>query len=63
MSVMRLDLRPYTPQISLQERDRRWQAVRKEMEAQGLDCLVVWGNTLSQGLGMINVRYLTQIGS
>ena len=63
MSVMRLDLRPYTPQVSLQERDRRWQAVRKEMEAQGLDCLVVWGNTISQGLGMINVRYLTQIGS
>ena len=40
MSVMRLDLRPYTPQVSLQERDRRWQAVRKEMEAR--DSTVWW---------------------
>jgi Xaa-Pro aminopeptidase len=63
MSMTVMDLRPYTPQLSLQERDHRWQAVRKEMEAKGIDCLVVWGNTISQGLAMTNVRYLTQIGS
>ena len=58
-----MDLKPYTPQLSLQERDRRWQAARKEMEARGVDCLIVWGNTISQGLGMTNVKYLTQVGS
>lgn len=59
----RMDLRPYTPQLSIQERDRRWLAVRREMEAKGIDCLIVWGNTLSQGLGMTNVKYLTQVGT
>jgi Xaa-Pro aminopeptidase len=33
------------------------------MAEKGLDCLIVWGNTISQGLGMTNVRYLTQVGS
>lgn len=63
MNATWMDLRPYTPQLSLKERDRRWEAVRKEMETRGLDGLVVWGNTISQGLAMTNVRYLTQIGS
>lgn len=63
MSTSLMDLKSYTPQLSIQERDRRWQAVRKGMEAKGVDCLIIWGNTISQGLGMANVRYLTQIGS
>jgi Xaa-Pro aminopeptidase len=58
-----MDLRHYVPQLSNAERDRRWQSTRKEMEVQGIDCLIVWGNTISQGLGMTNVRYLTQVGS
>ncbi len=58
-----LDLRPYVPQLSIQERDRRWKAVRKGMEEKRIDCLVVWGNTISQGLAMTNIRYLTQVGS
>src|SRR5574342_345544 len=58
-----MDLKPYLPQLSLKERDRRWSAVRERMVAKGIDCLVVWGNTISQGLGMTNVRYLTQVGS
>jgi Xaa-Pro aminopeptidase len=33
------------------------------MAAKGVDCLIVWGNTISQGLAMTNVRYLTQVGS
>jgi len=58
-----MDLRPYIPQLSIKERDRRWLAVRKEMAAKGIDCLIVWGNTISQGLGMANVKYLTQVGT
>lgn len=58
-----MDLRPYLPQLSLQERDRRWRAARERMAAKGIDGLIVWGNTISQGLGMTNVRYLTQVGS
>ena len=58
-----MDLKPYLPQLSVAERDRRWSATRERMAAKGLDCLVVWGNTISQGLGMTNVRYLTQVGS
>ena len=57
------DLRPFLPQLSIEERDRRWAATRERMAKKGLDCLIVWGNTISQGLGMTNVRYLTQIGS
>lgn len=58
-----MDLKPYLPQLSLTERDRRWRAARERMAARGIDCLIVWGNTISQGLGMTNVRYLTQVGS
>ncbi|MBI2359907.1 MAG: aminopeptidase P family protein [Deltaproteobacteria bacterium] len=58
-----MDLKPYLPQLSLAERDRRWRAAREQMAAKGIDCLVVWGNTISQGLAMTNVRYLTQVGS
>lgn len=58
-----MDLKPYIPQLSLAERDRRWRATRQRMEADEIDCLIVWGNTISQGLGMTNVRYLTQVGS
>ncbi|HEX9145762.1 MAG TPA: M24 family metallopeptidase, partial [Candidatus Binatia bacterium] len=58
-----MDLKPYVPQLSIGERDRRWRATRQRMAAGKIDCLIVWGNTISQGLGMTNVRYLTQIGS
>lgn len=58
-----MDLKPYVPQLSIEERDRRWDATRKSMAKEGIDCLIVWGNTISQGLAMANVRYLTQIGS
>ena len=58
-----MDLKPYVPQLSIEERNRRWDATRKSMAKKGIDCLIVWGNTISQGLAMANVRYLTQIGS
>ncbi len=63
MEAQIMDLKPYVPQLSITERDRRWRAARERMAARGIDCLIVWGNTLSQGLGMTNVRYLTQVGS
>jgi hypothetical protein len=57
-----MDLKPYVPQLSLGERDRRWGAAAS-MAAKAIDCPFVWDNTISQGLGMTNVRYLTQVGS
>ncbi len=63
MATSLMDLKPFLPQLSIGERDRRWRAARVRMAAEELDCLVVWGNTISQGLGMTNVRYLTQVGS
>jgi Xaa-Pro aminopeptidase len=53
----------YVPRLSLEERNRRWAAVRKEMASQGLNCLLMVGNDRFWGLGMTNVRYLTHIGS
>lgn len=35
--------------LSLAERDRRWNALRAEMDAQGIDCLFVWGKGRGQG--------------
>jgi hypothetical protein len=46
----------------LAERDRRWKAVRVEMAAQGIDCLVVSGDQGNWGGNMANPRYLTGIG-
>ncbi len=57
------ELMQYVPQLSLAERDRRWKATRQAMAAEGLDCLLLWGNDLFWDMGMVNVRYLTQIAS
>ena len=47
------------PILSLQERDRRWAALREKMFLRGLECLVFVGNG-SMG-GMANMRYVTQL--
>jgi Xaa-Pro aminopeptidase len=52
-----------TPQLPLRERDRRWSAIRKAMADQGIDALLLIGNDLSFGLGMINIRYFSQVAS
>jgi len=52
-----------TPQLPLRERDRRWDAIRSRMAAEGIDALIVIGNDLSFGLGMANIRYFSQIAS
>lgn len=49
----------YLPQLSLAERDRRWNATRAQMLMRGLDCLLVWSNDLFFGCGLANFRYLT----
>jgi len=50
------------PRMSLKERDRRWALTRKEMEARGLDCLVLWGWPAVWDFCTANARYLSPIG-
>ena len=50
------------PRLSLRERDRRWAAVRKEMAARDLDCLVLWGWPLMWDFCIANARYLCPVG-
>jgi Xaa-Pro aminopeptidase len=52
----------YVPSLSLEERDRRWELLRKRMLVDGLDCLFLYGNNIKWGMGMVNVRYVTHIG-
>jgi Xaa-Pro aminopeptidase len=48
--------------LSLAERDRRWEVTRQEMEARGLDCLVLWGWPAVWDFCTANARYLSSIG-
>jgi Xaa-Pro dipeptidase len=50
------------PQLSLQERDRRYQKVRAEMARQGIDCLLLPANTGRWEQLQGDSRYLTSIG-
>lgn len=50
------------PRLSLNERDRRWAAVRKEMKASGLDAIVLWGWPYMWDFYTANARYLCPIG-
>ena len=38
-----MDLRPYIPQLTIEERNRRWDATRECMAKEGIDCLIVRG--------------------
>lgn len=53
----------YMPQMSLAERDRRWDRLRKKMLMAGLDGLVFLGNDIYWGMGMANMRYVFQVDS
>lgn len=53
----------FMPQMSLTERDRRWDKTRKKMLMAGLDALVLLGNDIYWGMGMANLRYLLQVDS
>jgi Xaa-Pro aminopeptidase len=57
------ELLPYVPQLSLAERDRRWDRLRKKMIMAGLDALVFLGNDIFWGMGMANLRYAFQVDS
>jgi Xaa-Pro aminopeptidase len=50
------------PRLSLAERDRRWAAVRTEMQARGLECIVLWGWPTMWDFYTANARYLCPIG-
>lgn len=57
------ELLKYVPQMSLEERNRRWDRCRKQMLMAGIDVLVFLGNDLFWGAGMANVRYMFQVDS
>ena len=48
--------------LSLAERDRRWAAVRNEMRARHLECLVLCGWPTMWDFNIANARYLCPIG-
>jgi Xaa-Pro aminopeptidase len=50
------------PTLSLDERDRRWAALREKMYFRRLDALVLVGTDYASSTGMANVRYVTQFG-
>ncbi|MDB5875060.1 MAG: hydrolase/M24 family peptidase [Ramlibacter sp.] len=50
------------PRLPLSERDRRWAAVRAQMDARRLDCLVLFGWPLCWDFNTANARYLCPIG-
>ena len=51
----------YVPQVSLAERNRRWDKARKRMLMAGIDVLVFLGNDIYWGMGMANLRYMLQV--
>ena len=51
------------PVLSLSERDGRWSRLKEKMHLHGLDALVMVGSDVNSGMGMANVRYVTQIGT
>jgi Xaa-Pro aminopeptidase len=55
------ELRKYVPQVSLKERNRRWDKARKRMLTAGIDVLVFLGNDIYWGMGMANLRYMLQV--
>lgn len=50
------------PELSLQERARRWEALRAAMAQRNLDCLVVMGDSGKWDSRIANVRYITHLG-
>jgi Xaa-Pro aminopeptidase len=57
------DLREFRPQFTHAERDRRWDGARKRMKMANLDALLIIGYDIFFDMGLVNARYLTQIGS
>ena len=57
------ELLKYVPQMSMKERDYRWDRARKRMLMAGLDALLFMGNDIFWGAGMANLRYMFQVDS
>ena len=53
----------YLPQLSLGERDRRWDSLRKRMLLAGYDALLFLGNDIYWDMGLANLRYVFQAAS
>lgn len=51
------------PRLSLAERDRRWDGLRKRMIFAGVDCLVLLGTDMYWDMGLANLRYVTGLGA
>ena len=56
------ELLKYLPQLSLKERNRRWDGIRKKMLLANIDVLVFMGNDAFFDMGLVNLRYVTQVG-
>lgn len=55
------ELLRWVPQLSLAERNRRWEKARRKMLMAGMDALIFLGNDIYWGMGMANLRYLFQV--
>ena len=51
-----------SPPAFFEERDRRWDGIRKKMLLANIDVLVFMGNDAFWDMGLANLRYVTQIG-
>jgi len=57
------ELLQYVPKLSFEERDRRWDRLRKKMLMAGFDALVFLGNDVCWGMGMANMSYALRVDS
>ncbi|GAA0985866.1 hypothetical protein GCM10009555_062080 [Acrocarpospora macrocephala] len=57
------ELLKYVPQMPLEERDRRWDRLRKRMIMADVEALVFLGNDIYWGMGMANIKYVFQVDS
>lgn len=51
------------PQLSLTERNRRWDKLRKRMLMANIDVIICLGNDMYWDMGLANLRYITGIGA
>ena len=57
-----MSVKPVLPRLSIQERDRRYRAVRTSMATHGIDGLLIPQNTGEWDACQADARYLTSIG-
>lgn len=53
----------HVPRLSIDERNRRWDRLRKKMLLADLDALIFLGSDIFWGMGMANMRYVFHIDS